>query len=231
MLTCPVCLKSVESFKTNSHVFPRWVLKEIKTNGQNILITPNGGQKNQTDFKGDFICESCENSFATDDGIGAAIIRDKSALKKTFLAPNEGVEAHDVELAKPFIKFSLSILLRTHLYLLSTNQSNLLGPYFEKIRKMYVGESPSHKILIFRDVNLKLCVFPQAQKLGSCTTQEYAILGYRVVHILKERDLAQHFNSFFINENQFNVITSDMKETHWYRGLAAHAQAKRFPRF
>ena len=231
MVTCPLCLKTFSKLKTNSHVLPRWALSEIKTNGKNYLITPNGSKKNQKDFIADLVCEDCEKGFAVDDAVAAAVIRDQASLEKNYLDNDTGIEIHNAKYALGFIKFSLGILLRSHFYKKVINEGNLLGPYLNKVRMMYLGEEKHCKILICRDSTIKICSLPQVQKFGHCTTQEYALLGFRIAHFLKEKEhLGAHFEQVWVNESQLNIMIDNQKNSHWHRGLAARVQGRRTPK-
>lgn len=68
MPECGLCEKLVLKLKTNSHIFPRWTLKELKENGKLVKISEDEVRPgHQSDPKGDFVCDGCELLFGDDD--------------------------------------------------------------------------------------------------------------------------------------------------------------------
>ena len=119
MLKCPHCFKSVKVYKTNSHVIPRFFFKKIKIEGKFIKIAREENKINeyQTDLKGDYICDSCEQLFAVDDTYGAKIMIDGKGVTKTLFQGEKAeyllIKGFDYEMFK---KFLVSIVLRDHYY-------------------------------------------------------------------------------------------------------------------
>lgn len=135
MVKCPICLKSVSRFKTNSHVMPRWIMRIIKTgqNGRYHKLEQDRVSTKQSDDMGEFVCRECEDRFTEDDTFSASFFRDSRFL----IARDNEVESHSAEGKKGIFRFLISLCLRAHLFHEAKGTRGFLNDLFEPLRAIY----------------------------------------------------------------------------------------------
>lgn len=168
MVQCPFCEKTVQKYKSNSHIIPKAFIKPAKRSGTLAYIGVVDGllEKLQDGVKEDFICDECENSFSNDDSYGAVILMNTSPSSPL----RNGVSEKKIpQLRLSFYeitgfnftklkKFVLSIILRDHCMKIVLGSSRLMNDQnFSDMRADYnlpTASNERFKVVIHKVENM-----------------------------------------------------------------------------
>lgn len=149
MSICPICERSVSQLKTNSHVIPEWMYIESKVyeeKGRAIALNLQNNKKPssfiQQGYRGNFICEDCEQKTAKLDHYASSIFKDKhnpTWLRKEHQKIGNFSFWHwsgfDFKKVQSFV---FSICLRQHFYNLSIKKPELIiKKHLESLLSLY----------------------------------------------------------------------------------------------
>ena len=139
MPVCPICKKSVPQLKINSHVMPEWMYKESEVyeeKGRAIALNLQNNQRPasfiQQGYRGNFMCENCEQKTAKLDSYASLIFKDENDLTclrkeqqqiSNFLVWQWHWSGFDFKQVQNFV---FSICLRQHFYNLSKKRKSEL---------------------------------------------------------------------------------------------------------
>lgn len=146
MVTCPLCLIQVEELKTNSHIFPRWMIKSIKTNGKVIEVKTqdNSVKSQQSDMKADIVCAKCEDLFTECDTFSDKFYKYEFYRDRPIVTKDGSrklvLETHKEEAKPLLIRFLASLILRSHLFKLKEGDLSF-QKFFDVLREAFVQKS------------------------------------------------------------------------------------------
>lgn len=138
-MECLMCNEECTSFKTNSHILPRFIIKQSKENGKNTLIGLDSGEvikNNQNDFKADFICDKCEASFNTIETPASKILYNRENIKKD-IAQSQDCYYFEKDSFVILWKLVISVILKYHIATKVLKNQDLLGDlHFNKLKNL-----------------------------------------------------------------------------------------------
>lgn len=223
MPLCPLCKKSVSRFKTNSHVIPEWMYKEIQIydeKGRIVHVNLQSPKKNliQKGYRGDFICGNCEEKTAMLDNYASLIFKNKNSYPKGVKKEQkydqelrrQSVEDHLKQIHlwsgfdfKKIQNFIYSICLRQHFYNLSKgNKGIVIDRHLHALLRLYHSDridDESYPIIIFsfsKDSKFhKIMIPPYADKMSGHHIIQFGACGFQF--IVKT---SAHSSNLFSNE-------------------------------
>lgn len=222
MEICPLCLNSVSQLKTNSHVIPRFLIVETKINGKNVVFgKENIKERNQTDVKGDYVCEACEKKFTADDTFAAQFFENPKYVTNRVVFPakppngkESGYEEYDLNCFVPLKLFVMSIVLRYHLYLKKYEGRDLLGVHFEDIRLIYLGGvfiPNTYPTCMLRYFTFKGLGYPTKEKNEDLESIFILIKSYRLWMYLDPHRYEKPFEDFIMSRTILRAMLVDNK--------------------
>lgn len=200
MPICPLCKQSVLQFKSNSHIIPEWVYKEAQiydNRGRAIHLDLTNQKKLffQKGYRGEFICNSCEQKTAELDRYASRIFKDRSICPtgvtkdiKTLYTPSKEIvhiwSGFDFKKIQNFI---YSICLRQHCYNLSKGIEELIiSKHLSKLLKLYhsdkIIDDESYPIfIIYLDKSKKFIIPPYVDKMSGHHVIKFIACGLEFI--------------------------------------------------
>ena len=138
-------------FKTNSHVIPEWMYRGVKIydeKGKAIQLDLANQKKLffQKGYRGDFICNNCEQRTAELDRYASLIFKDRSFCPKGIKKTKKNLDELSEKIVhiwdgldfKKIQNFIYSICLRQHFYNLSQGEKGLIiNKHLSLLLKLY----------------------------------------------------------------------------------------------
>lgn len=202
MQHCYFCDQDVAKFKTQSHVIPKTLFKNVKDSGKMVLLDYQKKTNRYTDnvnkeLIGDFICDTCEQQTGRDDRFSDNFFNQnryllsKEPLEKNILVDREPIQLvailnFQTEALAPFKLFIISIILRYYCYLRICKQiEGLPAHHISALRQLYHSKNEkqiaeTYPIIMLKNSISSLVTYPYYQRLGGISTQALVILGYEI---------------------------------------------------
>lgn len=213
-----MCGIDVKMYKSKSHVIPKCLIKNLKTNGKMIHIDEDKVMSKyiSNEIIDDFICNNCEDKTREDDKFAKEFFIDKK-----YLNSNDSIiEKYNPECFKRFKYFIFSIILRDYCYKRVIKNYKFIDERdLNVIRDIYLNKDSfkllkTYDISIWKENCLKNTTFYPVylKNENELDTRVLAIdiliLGYRIL-VYKDE---------FFNSYKKNQVTATCFECHVING-------------
>lgn len=192
---CGLCLRDAVP-RVASHIFPRWVGREIQPQGEMLQIPAHPGSAPRfVVAHGDYdyiVCDECEAAFGPADDYFADFSRDRAAGQPvgngedTFAYTYPGANAALIE------RFALTCLFRAHLSDRPLWRGVNLGRMAERLRAALHSPAPlaqQFPVVLYRETHDLAVVMtvPVRQRVEHVNAYSFALPGFGFLVIVDRR--------------------------------------------